>query len=134
MAARVLDFDERSARGTKADRAALKRKARGGDELLDDVYRQGVKEGRAAARRRRRPPARRRRRSGPTAKAVRQLRAPLEAQAVSGLRAAGLTLGVVGLYLVLTNAEDFAGFIGGAGKGLRWLSDPTRSIPYSGGR
>jgi hypothetical protein len=66
-------------------------------------------------------------------RAARQLQAPAEQQLASGMRVIGMTLAVTALYLVLTNAAPFAGVLGGFGRGLAWLSDPTRSIPYAPG-
>lgn len=66
-------------------------------------------------------------------RAARQLQAPIEQSFASGMRVIGLTLSVVALYLVLTNAGPFAGVLGGLNRGLSWLSDPTRSIPYAPG-
>lgn len=86
--------------------------------------------GRGPARARTPHPARRRRRSPAYATAARQLRAPLQAQAVSGLRTVGLMLAVSALYLGLENADHVAGALGSVSRGLVWLRAPDRSVPY----
>lgn len=124
-------FDQAAARRDyvrgmrKADRARARE--------LDDVYRQGNREGRDSARRRRSSPAaktarrtvRRARRQ-----TVRPVVAPLAAQAGQGFRFLGLSLATVVLYVVLQNAGYVEGFLGGLSKGLRWLADPNASIRY----
>ena len=69
--------------------------------------------------------------------AGRRLQAPVRDQAVSGLYVAGLSLGVVALYLLLTTAEQLPDAVKGAANGpakaLRWLSDPSTSIRYAPG-
>lgn len=61
---------------------------------------------------------------------ARKLAPAAAAQIGSGMALAGMTLGLVALYLVLTNVPTFSGALGGVAKALRWLADPTTSIPY----
>lgn len=137
---------------TKADVAAMKRRARAAEDPYKAAYEAGVEEGREsarparkrststsstrtsrhpakgrAARRGRRPHARR---SSPARRAARQLQAPVRAQVVGGLRTVGLSLSVVGLFLFLENASAVSGFLGGVARGLEWLRSPDASIPF----
>jgi sRNA-binding protein len=106
------------------------------EERERKAHQEGRKAGRTEAKAKKRttsskkrPPARRRS-SRPTARAARQLRAPLDRQMTSGLKVLGLTLGVTALYLVLENAGAAAGALTGLSRGLEWLRAPDRPIPY----
>lgn len=128
-------------RGTAADQAALDalEAEYGGD--LSEIYQQGVDDarqsrpGRGVTARRRagsRSPRRPARPRAPKAArtAARQLAAPVQTQLASGMRTLGLMVLLIGLYLVLTNAGKFSTAIDGVNGALRWLVDPTASIPY----
>jgi hypothetical protein len=78
----------------------------------------------AAARR----PAGRRSRS-----ALRAVRNPVQRELTSGGQALALTFAVIALYLFLENATKVEGFVGFLTRGLHWLQDPTRSVPYAPG-
>ena len=146
-------YDERvETRATRADVRHLRRQAKAGDELLEHAYKEGLKEGRSEAKaktsgkrsrgeravgkraagvgryvaRETRRPSRQGGRQ-----AVHELQVPVRRQVAGGLRTAGLTLAVVGLFLFLESAPAVSGALGGASRGLAWLRAPDRSITYA---
>lgn len=127
---------------TKADQAELRRQAKAGDDMLAEIYESGVAEGRRSSSSRssskkkrsstKRRPARRSRRR-PNRKLTRgakQVVGPAAADISSGMGLVGAVFGLLLLYLALTSAPAVTGVFETIQKGLRWLSDPTTSIPY----
>ena len=66
-------------------------------------------------------------------RAARQIRVPVGNRINGLLPAVGATVALALLYNALTHAQAASGFIGTVGKGLAWLEDPTKSIPYGRG-
>jgi hypothetical protein len=97
-----------------------------------ESYEAGRKHGRDEGAKKggqRKPSASRRRVPGAVSArtAARQLQAPVRAQITSGMRIAGITLGIVVLYDILTTPgpEAFSGVLGGLSKVLGWISAAT---------
>lgn len=61
---------------------------------------------------------------------AKQLRNPVRQQLTSGSQVFVLSLALVGLYLVLQTSDKVEGFIGGVTSAVKWLADPTASIPH----
>jgi hypothetical protein len=98
-----------------------------------EAYQEGVKEGRQRSRPKgaKRPPARR-----PLRSQARRVAAPAAQQVTSGMHFVILSLLVAALYLVLTTEAEtdaLSGFLGGLSKAVRWLADPSKSIPAKKG-
>lgn len=70
------------------------------------------------------------RRSTAARQAGRQLTAPARKASTSALVVVGTAAAVAAAYNFLDNAEAVGGFFGGIASALRWLDDPTKSIPY----
>lgn len=123
---------------SKADTARARRAAKASDDMLDDIYKMGVKEGRrtsSGSKKRRRSSSRRRR--GPAAPTRRSMKAgakavvgPAAANIGSGMQLVGATFGLLLLYLALTSSNEVAGVFGAIRRGLDWLTNPSASIPF----
>ena len=55
---------------------------------------------------------------------------PAAADIGSGLGLLGAVVGLLLLYLVLTNAQTATGVLDALRRGFSWLADPHTSIPY----
>lgn len=121
------DINTTDATPTKSDVRRMRSAAKSSDDLLGEVYEQGRREGSSSrgGTRRRAP------RPSPRARRALTSGARDPAGVASGIQLLGLTLVVVALYTVLVNSDHLAGVLGGIGRALRWLSDPTASIPYT---
>lgn len=69
-------------------------------------------------------------RSKSAATAKRRVAAPVARTTASALTAVGGGVALAIAYNFLTNAEKVGGALDGVARGLRWLEDPTKSIPY----
>ncbi len=119
---------------TKSDRRAMRSAAAAEDKMLDDIYRQGKKDGKAEAKPRRRSSSTRRRRRRPNRSLVRgakSIAGPAAADIGSGMALVGAVFGLLLLYLVLTNATTATGILDSIRRGLLWLASPSTSIPYN---
>lgn len=70
------------------------------------------------------------RRRNPVQKAGTQLAAPVSRSVTSALAVVGAGAAIAFSLNLLNNAEAAGGFLGGIAKGIAWLDDPTKSIPY----
>lgn len=115
-------------------RRDARRQSSKADRQREEIFEEGRKEGRqshpsGSSRRTPAPPSARKavsraRRSAP-GRAVRQVFGPPAGQIV---RLFVISLGLVVLYLVLTNASTFAGVLGWLQKATAWLVSPTATI------
>ena len=125
--------EREGAAGTPAKgRSGSPRKPRKGAAPRQRPRRPAGAQGRSAPARK--PVQRRRaarRAPRPVRRAAAQVAQPISDQTTSALRTFGMSLLVVALYLVLTNAGAFEGALGGLARGLEWLQRPDRSIAYS---
>lgn len=123
--------------------AELRRRQKAQTEGHREAYDQGHKAGEGEAgtrspapRHASRPAARRSSVPAVASRVADQVAVPTAsaAGASSGIQVLGLTLGVVALYLFLSNAGYVTGFLGGISKALNWLASPTATIPYGPNR
>lgn len=129
---------------TKTDQRRAMAEARKGDQLLDDVYRQGIADGKAEAgtkrrrsststsSRKRRSSSRRRRPrvNRSIRKGAASVAGPAAADIRSGMQLLGAVFGLLLLYLLLTNTTAATGALAGLRRGVEWLASPSSSIPY----
>jgi hypothetical protein len=86
---------------------------------------------RKAAARKRSSSASRKRNTAAARKIARQaVNPPRAVRSGTAIGVAAGTVGLVVLYVALTNASILGGFLGGIRRGLDWLSSPTAVIPF----